>query len=189
MHCHCDERFVESSWRTSPLVPTSCVKRLEKAGLVKVVDFGLAKTMADNVARDVTATRVLIGTPGFIAPERLETPWIADPRVDIFAFGVLGVYLLTGKVPILGVTHDSLIQLLILGRFSDLCNDAKFSDFVRLLAQCIAPDANDRSRSMREVEARLGGIASRFPWSEELAEKWWNENEQDLILCARSNDV
>ncbi len=157
--------------------------------LVKVVDFGLAKTMADNVARDVTATRVLIGTPGFIAPERLETPWIADPRVDIFAFGVLGVYLLTGKVPILGVTHDSLIQLLILGRFSDLCSDAKFSDFVRLLAQCIAPDANDRPRSMREVEAKLGGIASRFPWSEELAEAWWNENEQDLILSARSNDV
>ncbi len=157
--------------------------------LVKVVDFGLAKTMADNVARDVTATRVLMGTPGFIAPERLETPWIADPRVDIFAFGVLGVYLLTGKVPILGVTHDSLMQLLILGRFSDLCSDAKFSDFVRLLAQCIAPDANDRPRSMREVEAKLGGIASRFPWSEELAEKWWNENEQDLILSARSNDV
>ncbi len=157
--------------------------------LVKVVDFGLAKTMSDNVARDVTATRVLIGTPGFIAPERLETPWIADPRVDIFAFGVLGVYLLTGKVPILGVTHDSLIQLLILGRFSDLCSDAKFSDFVRLLAQCIAPDANDRPRSMREIEAKLGGIASRFPWSEELAEAWWNENEQDLILSARSNDV
>ncbi len=157
--------------------------------LVKVVDFGLAKTMADNVARDVTATRVLIGTPGFIAPERLETPWIADPRVDIFAFGVLGVYLLTGKVPILGVTHDSLIQLLILGRFSDLCSDAKFSDFVRLLAQCIAPDTNDRPRSMREIEAKLGGIASRFPWSEELAEAWWNENEQDLILSARSNEV
>ena len=157
--------------------------------LVKVVDFGLAKTMADNVARDVTATRVLIGTPGFIAPERLEAPWIADPRIDIFAFGVLGVYLLTGKVPILGVTHDSLIQLLILGRFSDLCNDAKFSEFVRLLAQCIAPDANDRPRSMREVEAKLGGIASRFPWSEELAEKWWYENENDLILSARSNGV
>ncbi len=157
--------------------------------LVKVVDFGLAKTMADNVARDVTATRVLIGTPGFIAPERLETPWIADPRIDIFAFGVLGVYLLTGKVPILGVTHDSLIHLLNLGRFSDLCSDARFNEFVRLLAQCIAPDANDRPRSMREVEARLGGIASRFPWSEELAEKWWNENEQDLILFARSNDV
>ncbi len=157
--------------------------------LVKVVDFGLAKTMADNIARDVTATRVLIGTPGFIAPERLETPWIADPRIDIFAFGVLGVYLLTGKVPILGVTHDSLICLLNLGRFSDLCNEVKFDAFIRLLAQCIAPDANDRPRSMSEVGSKLGGIALRFPWSEELAEKWWEDNELDLIAAARANDA
>ena len=53
--------------------------------LVKVVDFGLAKTMADNIAKDVTATRVLIGTPGFIAPERLETPWIAEQDLIVAA--------------------------------------------------------------------------------------------------------
>lgn len=157
--------------------------------LVKVVDFGLAKTMADNVARDVTATRVLIGTPGFIAPERLETPWIADPRIDIFAFGVLGVYLLTGKVPILGVTHDSLISLLNLGRFANLCGDAKFNEFIRLLARCIAPDSNDRPNSMSEVEAELSRLASRFPWSEDLSEKWWKENEADLIASARAKDA
>ena len=157
--------------------------------LVKVVDFGLAKTMADNIARDVTATRVLIGTPGFIAPERLETPWIADPRIDIFAFGVLGVYLLTGKVPILGVTHDSLIQMLYLGRFAHLCNDSKFNEFVRLLADCIAPDANDRPRSMSEISRKLEAVAARFPWSEAQSETWWKENEEDLIASARARDA
>lgn len=157
--------------------------------LVKVVDFGLAKTMADNVARDVTATRVLIGTPGFIAPERLETPWIADPRIDIFAFGVLGVYLMTGKVPILGVTHDSLIQMLYLGRFADLCNDSKFNEFIRLLADCIAPDANDRPRSMSEISRKLEAVAARFPWSEGQSEKWWKDNEEDLIASARAKDA
>lgn len=157
--------------------------------LVKVVDFGLAKTMADNVSRDVTATRVLIGTPGFIAPERLETPWIADPRIDIFAFGVLGVYLLTGKVPILGVTHDSLIQMLYLGRFASLCSDSKFNEFIRLLADCIAPDANDRPRSMTEVSRKLDAAATRFPWSEGQAEKWWKDNEDDLIASARTRDA
>ena len=157
--------------------------------LVKVVDFGLAKTMADNVARDVTATRVLIGTPGFIAPERLETPWIADPRIDIFAFGVLGVYLMTGKVPILGVTHDSLIQMLYLGRFADLCSDSKFNEFIRLLADCIAPDANDRPRSMSEISSKLEAVAARFPWSEGQSEKWWKDNEEDLIASARAKDA
>ena len=157
--------------------------------LIKVVDFGLAKSMADNVGRDVTATRVLIGTPGFIAPERLEAPWIADPRIDIFAFGVLGVYLLSGKVPILGATHDSVISTLSLGRFAELCMDPKFNEFIRLLAQCISPEANDRPRSMSEVGTKLAGFSSRFPWSEERAEKWWQENEQDLIASARAKDA
>ena len=83
------------------------------------------------------------------------------------------MYLLSGKVPILGVTHDSLISMLSLGRFSELCMDPKFNEFVRLLAQCISPDANDKPRSM----------------SEEQAEKWWQENEQDLIASARAKDA
>jgi serine/threonine-protein kinase len=158
------------------------------ADLVKVVDFGLAKTMADNVARDVTATRVLIGTPGFIAPERMETPWIADPRIDIFAFGVLGVFLLTSKVPMIGATNDSLMMTLQLGRFAPLCNDIDFRSLVLLLAQCISPDPSDRPKSMEDVGKKLEGISSHFPWNEDLAEKWWRANGDDLVAYARATE-
>ena len=41
---------------------------------------------------------------------------------------------------------------------------------------------------MSEVGAKLAGIASRFPWSEEQAEQWWQENEEDLIIAARAKD-
>lgn len=156
--------------------------------LIKVVDFGLAKTMKDTVARDVTATRVLIGTPGFIAPERLETPWIADPRVDIFAYGVLGVYLMTSKVPILGVTFDSLILMLQVGRFGELCGDRKFQQLVLLLSRCIAPDPKDRPKYMSEVCEQLESIASHFPWNEDAAEKWWRTHGDDLLAFAHSKD-
>ncbi len=164
-------------------------QRGQLCDLVKVVDFGLAKTMADNVSRDVTATRVLIGTPGFIAPERLETPWIADPRIDIFAFGVLGVYLLSGKVPVLGATHQSLLQQLQLGRFRDLCTDKYFSSLVALLASCMAPDPVDRPRSMSEVGTRLESIASFLPWNENLAERWWRDNGNDLLAFSRTQQI
>lgn len=164
-------------------------QRGQLCDLVKVVDFGLAKTMADNVSRDVTATRVLIGTPGFIAPERLETPWIADPRIDIFAFGVLGAYLLSGKVPVLGATHQSLLQQLQLGRFRDLCMDRHFGSLVALLANCMAPDPADRPRSMRDVGARLETLASFLPWNENLAEIWWRDNEDDLMAYSRSKQI
>lgn len=160
-------------------------QRGQLCDLIKVVDFGLAKTMADNVSRDITATRVLIGTPGFIAPERLETPWIADPRIDIFAFGVLGAYLLTGKVPVLGATHQSLLQQLLLGRFRELCLDRQFSSLVALLANCMAPDPADRPRSMSDVGSRLETLASFLPWNENLAERWWRDNADDLLAYSR----
>jgi eukaryotic-like serine/threonine-protein kinase len=157
--------------------------------LVKVVDFGLAKTMADNTSRDVTATRVLIGTPGFIAPERLETPWIADPRIDIFAFGVLGVYLLSGKVPMLGVTHDSLMAMLSLGRFTELASDPNFSKLIWILAKCLSPDPIDRPSSMSDVGSRLESLASFLPWNENLAERWWKTNGDDILAFARTHDA
>jgi serine/threonine protein kinase len=132
---------------------------------------------------------VLIGTPGFIAPERLETPWVADPRVDIFAFGVLGVYLLSGKVSVLGATHQSLLQQLQLGRFRDLCADKYFSSLVALLACCMAPDPVDRPRSMSEVGTRLESIASFLPWNENLAERWWRDNGNDLLAFSRTQQI
>jgi serine/threonine protein kinase len=118
----------------------------------------------------------------------METPWIADPRIDIFAFGVLGIYLLTGKVPMLGVTPDSLLQTLQLDRFSELCNDLTFQSLVSLLAKCISPDPSDRPSSMSEVVEKLESIASYFPWNEDMAEKWWRANEADLIAFARTKD-
>jgi tRNA A-37 threonylcarbamoyl transferase component Bud32 len=163
-------------------------KKGQLADLVKVVDFGLAKTMVESIGREFTATRVLVGTPGFIAPERLETPWIADPRIDIFAFGVLGAFLLTNRVPILGVTADSMLQTLAPGRLGPHVHDPHFVSLVQLLATCIAPDPLDRPSSMHDVCESLETIASHFPWNEDAAEKWWRIHGDELIAFARKKD-
>ena len=96
--------------------------------------------------------------------------------------------MLTGKVPLLGVTTDSLLQTLQLGRFYELCNDLTFHSFVSLLAKCIAPDPSDRPSSMSEVVEKLESISAYFPWNEDVAEKWWRANEADLIAFARTKD-
>lgn len=71
---------------------------------VKVIDFGIAKLMdADAVLLDSagarrTATGVLVGTPAYMAPERLNSePY--DGRADVYAVGVLLYEMLTGKLP------------------------------------------------------------------------------------------
>jgi eukaryotic-like serine/threonine-protein kinase len=66
-------------------------------GRVKVADFGLARAFDASVSQ--TATRgVLIGTVSYLAPE-LIVDGSADPRVDVYAAGVLLYEMLTGRKP------------------------------------------------------------------------------------------
>jgi len=76
-----------------------------KNGRIKLTDFGIARIEST----DFTKTNVIMGTPGFIAPE-LYLGRDIDQRVDIFSAGVLFYHLLAGRPPFYGrpeaVMHD-----------------------------------------------------------------------------------
>jgi serine/threonine-protein kinase len=62
---------------------------------VKVLDFGLA-VVTDTVESTEWGPGELCGTPLYLAPEAIETPDQIDQRMDIYALGAVGYYLLTG---------------------------------------------------------------------------------------------
>ena len=62
---------------------------------VKVLDFGLARSGQDET---VTASRMIIGTPAYMAPEQREGK-PADARADIYALGLILHEMLTGTRP------------------------------------------------------------------------------------------
>jgi tetratricopeptide (TPR) repeat protein len=62
---------------------------------VKVLDFGLARSGQDET---VTASRMIMGTPAYMAPEQREGK-PADARSDIYAFGLVLYEMLTGARP------------------------------------------------------------------------------------------
>lgn len=66
----------------------------------KVLDFGIARWIDLDAGPDAAVTRehVLVGTPGYIAPERLRGQQV-DARSDVFSLGVIGYELLTGRHP------------------------------------------------------------------------------------------
>src|SRR3954449_3204066 len=64
---------------------------IAKSG-VKVLDFGLAKSGADET---VTSSHMVLGTPAYMAPEQREGK-PADARSDIYSFGCVLYEMLTG---------------------------------------------------------------------------------------------
>ncbi len=86
-------------------------------GLVKVLDFGLAKFITTGSGAEVTQAQMtmagmVVGTVSYMAPEQaLGRP--VDHRADLFSFGVVLFELLTGQVPFEGTTPTEIIDRIL----------------------------------------------------------------------------
>jgi eukaryotic-like serine/threonine-protein kinase len=79
---------------------------VRRDGLVKVLDFGLAKltepapnviySQASTIARNSTEAGVVLGTPRYMSPEQVRGEKV-DARTDIFSLGVILYEMLTGQ--------------------------------------------------------------------------------------------
>ena len=84
------------------LKPSNILVRDEDGGpLPKVIDFGIAKLLADDddPARDRTIQGAQVGTPGYMSPEQAAGEPI-DTRTDVYSLGVLLCELLSGQQPL-----------------------------------------------------------------------------------------
>ncbi|MBL8857640.1 MAG: serine/threonine protein kinase [Planctomycetes bacterium] len=72
---------------------------LDRAGRVKIADFGLAKVTGVDGMANLTAAGQVMGTPHYMAPEQIERPQEVDHRADLFALGVVMYEMLTGTLP------------------------------------------------------------------------------------------
>lgn len=99
-------------------------------GNVKLIDFNISRSFQEGKKRDT----VLLGTAEYAAPEQFGY-FQTDNRTDIYAFGILFNYILTGKFPIEHITQ---------GKFSNL------------IAKCIELEPSKRYQSIEEILHELG---------------------------------
>jgi serine/threonine-protein kinase len=88
------------------------VQRKKKDGtisvddIVKVGDFGLAKIISQSLAGVTTgsgpASRGILGTPEYMAPEQMQSGAVLDARADIYALGAMAYHMLGSKPPFTG---------------------------------------------------------------------------------------
>ncbi|KAL5557631.1 hypothetical protein UlMin_033842 [Ulmus minor] len=120
----------------------------------KVSNFGLARTLENQEEGGLRLTRHVVGTRGYMAPEYLENG-LVTPKLDVFAFGVVILELLSGREAteeplwerISGVLEGDNVREK-LGSFIDPALKEYPLDLAFSLAQlakaCVARDLNSR---------------------------------------------
>ena len=127
-------------------------------GRVKLVDFGLAKTVGPKAARDVaadpiTGTGVVIGTARYMSPEQIRGDSV-DARTDVWAFGCVLYEMLAARPAFAGRSVSEVVA-------SVLRDDPEWqalpkqtpSHIARLLRRCLRRDL--RNRLQHIGDARL----------------------------------
>ncbi|HEY8413154.1 MAG TPA: protein kinase [Pyrinomonadaceae bacterium] len=85
-------------------------------GFVKVGDFGLAKIVnadrSEITSASGPASRGIIGTPEYMAPEQMQPDGQLDARADIYALGTIAYHMLGGRPPFTGNITQLIAQKL-----------------------------------------------------------------------------
>jgi Tol biopolymer transport system component len=142
-------------------------------GVVKVLDFGLAKPLAiDGSAPDLTRAPlmsrdrrdgILIGTAAYMSPEQARGLPV-DKRTDVWAFGCVLYEMLTGRAAFAGATvSDTLARILEREPDWSALPTGTPAPIRRLLLRCLAKDPKQRLRDVGDVRMEIDSIDQVVP--------------------------
>lgn len=151
---------------------------------LKVLDFGVVSRQGPDLEEPITGAGVVLGTPGFLAPE-LATPRGAfDHRADVYALGCVACWLLTGRRPYDGSDAK--------GRLAQQWDTpppapSTFSPqplpaaLDALVLECLSKDAALRPPTARALAERLAAVPVERAWDQQRARAWWEQHAADCV--------
>jgi eukaryotic-like serine/threonine-protein kinase len=155
--------------------------------VVKLLDFGLAKPIADSLKNtedsELTIAGSLTGSPLYMSPEQAIGEVRADHRSDIYAMGGVAFYMLTGRPPfegsatlkvLLSHLHEPALAPSVVRKKTNGPQVSKELDSIVL--RCLSKSADERFQSARELHDALNSVPEASQWNERLAEQWWTCN-------------
>src|SRR5262245_26085795 len=135
-------------------------------GVVKILDFGLAKTMTSdtsNHAADQQATMtsagIILGTVGYMAPEQVRGENV-DPRADLFAVGAILYEMATGDRAFKGDSPADTMSAVLREQPPDLSvRTGTPPALSRIVRRCLEKSVHDRFQSARDLAFALQSIS------------------------------
>jgi serine/threonine-protein kinase len=151
-------------------------ERVDEPDVVKVVDFGLARTLERNDAD--TRAGALLGTPLYLAPEAIKAPDSVDGRSDLYALGAVAYYMLSGRN-----VFDGNTTVEVLGRhlLEAPVSPSKHlatplpGDLEALVLACLAKDPAARPATASALLTALLACRDAGRYDRSAAIAWWRE--------------
>jgi serine/threonine-protein kinase len=150
---------------------------------VKVLDFGLVKHERENTDVRLTAPNHTTGTPAYMAPEVVLGTGAVDHRMDLYALGCVGYWLLTGQLVFEG--GNSMQQLLRHAHEPPAPPSSRSELPIppaldEVILATLAKNPDQRPRTAGELSRRLlAAIPESERWSEERAQHWWERHHPE----------
>ena len=131
-------------------------------GLVKVLDFGLAKLAETGAPREDEATRTLqqetekgtvVGTVAYMSPEQAEGKPV-DSRSDIFSFGVVLYEMITGRRAFERRSRLATLSAILRDEPASL-DPSVPRELAKIIARCLNKDPNRRFQDIGDIKVAL----------------------------------
>jgi serine/threonine-protein kinase len=134
-------------------------KRLDGTSLVKVLDFGLAKSLATTKEmRALTQTTAVMGSPVYMSPEQMRASRTVDARSDTWSLGVCLHELLTGRPPFEGATFPELCSMVLNEPPAPMPSDVP-RGLAKIVVRCLEKNPARRFASLADLAEALEEFA------------------------------
>jgi serine/threonine-protein kinase len=168
---------------------------LRRDGIVKVLDFGLAKlterVLPDSVDTEAptslkTDPGTVLGTAVYMSPEQARGLEV-DARTDIFSFGVLIYEIIAGRLPFEGSnTNEILASLLSDKEPSPLARYAREvpAELERIVSKALRKNRDERYQTIKDLLLDLKSLKQRLEFDAEVERSRPPEMSSDQTTAA-----
>ena len=168
-------------------------------GIVKILDFGLAKMTSKNTGEITsldaetieqvrTTPGIILGTPQYMSPEQVSGKK-ADARSDIFSFGVLLYQMVTGRPPFSGRNQIELLAAILKEEPSPIEESAEnFPDNLQIIiSKTLQKKQEERYQNAKDLLAGLKELEDELKFEAKLSLEIYRTSSE--VITQKSKEL
>ena len=167
---------------------------LRRDGVVKVLDFGLAKLTSQEfekanyqfTSRSMVHTQAgaILGTVAYMSPEQARGEPV-DGRTDVWSLGVVLYEMLTGRAPFVGDTHPAVLDSILQNDPQPLDGNADV-ELKQIISKALTKNADERYESVAEMASDLKSFKEEIEIRARLQRETEGSDKKKMAIASRN---